>query len=107
MITTTIEERECIRHKLKTNRVEEFYVAAFRVPLGDGKYAEVIATGMNDDGEMTFEPDSNGNRKNAVSSLICLCKQIEEDQGLAWRLLKFDKAGFHELDEGPYLEYLN
>ena len=100
-------ERKTIRTRPKTNRVEEFYVAAFSVPVGDGTFTEVIMRGIYGDNQMMFAPSHVEQRPNSLSYLLSRCKQIEEEQGISWRLLKLDEEGVHELDTGPYREYLN
>jgi hypothetical protein len=56
---------------------------------------------------MMFAPSHVEQRPNSLSYLLSRCKQIEEEQGISWRLLKLDEEGVHELDTGPYREYLN
>jgi hypothetical protein len=100
-------KREAIDNTPSTIRVEEIYVAAFEVPVGDGAFAEVIMSGIYGDGEMMFARSTVEHEPNAVPSLIRLCKEIEQERGLSWRLLKFDSEGVHELDKHLYEEYLN
>lgn len=100
-------ESKIIRTRPKTNRVEEFYVAAFSVPVGDGTFTEVIMRGLYGDNLMMFAPSHVERMPNSLSYLISRCKQIEEEQGVAWRLLKVDGEGIHELGTGPYQEHLN
>ena len=100
-------KRETIGNTPETRRVEEVYVAAFQVPVGDGVFAEVIMSGIYGDGEMMFARSTVEHEPNAVPSLIRLCKEIEQERGLSWRLLKFDRKGVHELDKHVYEEYLN
>ena len=103
----TGHKRETIDNTPKTRRVEELYVAAFEVPVGDGVFAEVIMSGIYGDGKMMFARSTVEHETNAVPSLIRLCKEIEQERGLSWRLLKFDREGVHELDKHVYEEYLN
>ena len=91
----------------KTKHVEVLYVAAFKVPVGDGSFAEMIMSGIYTDGETMFARSSVEHDPNAVPSLIRFCKEIEQERGLSWRLLKFDREGVHELDKGLYEEYQN
>jgi hypothetical protein len=56
---------------------------------------------------MMFAPSHVEHRPNSLSYLISRCKQIEEEQGISWRLLKLDGEGIHELGTGPYKEHLN
>jgi hypothetical protein len=96
-----------IRTRPKTNRVKEFYVAAFSVPVGDGTFTEVIMSNVRDDNQMTFSPTHLGRGPSSLSYFLSRCKQIEEEQALSWRLLKLDEEGLHELGTDPYKEYLN
>jgi len=100
-------EQGMIGNTPKTKQVEELYVAAFKVPVGEGAFAEMIMSGIYADGEMMFARSSVEHDPNAVPSLIRFCKEIEEERGLSWRLLKFDREGLHELDKGLYEEYQN
>ena len=100
-------EQGIIGNTPKTKQVEELYVAAFKVPVGEGAFAEMIMSGIYADGEMMFARSSVEHDPNAVPSLIRFCKEIEEERGLSWRLLKFDREGVHELDKGLYEEYQN
>jgi hypothetical protein len=100
-------EQKKIRTKPKTNRVEEYYVAAFSVPVGDGTFTEVIMRGVYSDNEMVFSPPHVEHGPNSLSYLLSRCRQIEEEQGVSWRLLKLDGEGIHELGIGPYKEHLN
>jgi hypothetical protein len=106
-MSATGHKRETIDNTPKTRRVEELYVAAFEVPVGDGVFAEVIMSGIYGDGKMMFARSTVEHETNAVPSLIRLCKEIEQKRGLSWRLLKFDREGVHELDKHVYEEYLN
>ncbi len=101
------QERETIGNAPGTRRVEELYVAAFKVPVGEGTFAEIIMSGIYGDGETMFARSTVEHEANAVPSLIRFCKEIEQERGLSWRLLKFDREGIHELDKGLYEEYLN
>ncbi|MES0363128.1 MAG: hypothetical protein ABUK14_04175 [Desulfobacteria bacterium] len=101
------DEPQTTQARPKTNRVEEFYVAAFRVPVGDGTFTEVIMRGIYGDNQMMFAPNHVEHRPNSLSYLISRCKQIEEEQGISWRLLKLDGEGIHELGTSPYKEHLN
>ena len=101
------QERKVTRNKIKTNRVEEFYVAAFTVPFGDGTFTEVIMRGVYGDNQMMFASNHVEQRHNSLSYLLSRCRQIEEEQGISWRLLKLDGDGIHELGAGPYQEHLN
>ena len=101
------DEPKITQARLKTNRVEEFYVAAFSVPVGDGTFTEVIMRGIYGDNQMMFAASHVEHRPNSLSYLISRCRQIEEEQGIAWRLLKLDGEGIHELGTGPYKEHLN
>ena len=101
------EEPKTTQIRPKSNRVEEFYVAAFSVPVGDGTFTEVIMRGIYGDNQMMFAPSHVEHRPNSLSYLISRCKQIEEEQGISWRLLKLDGGGIHELGTGPYKEHLN
>jgi hypothetical protein len=96
-----------IRTRPKTNRVQEFYVAAFSVPVGDGTFTEVIMSNVRDDNQMKFSPTHVAHGPNSLSYFLSRCKQIEEEQAVSWRLLKLDEEGVHELGTGPYKEYLN
>lgn len=100
-------EQEMIGNSPRTRRVEELYVAAFKVPVGDGAFAEIIMSGIYGDGETMFARSTVEHEANAVPSLIRFCKEIEQERGLSWRLLKFDREGIHELDKALYEEYLN
>lgn len=100
-------ERETIGNTSRTRRVEELYVAAFKVPVGEGAFAEIIMSGIYGDGEAMFARSTVEHEPNAVPSLIRFCKEIEEERGLSWRLLRFDREGIHELDKGLYEEYLH
>ena len=100
-------EQGMIGNTPKTKQVEELYVAAFKVPVGEGSFAEMIMSGIYADGEMMFARSSVEHDPNAVPSLIRFCKEIEQERGLSWRLLKFDRKGVHELDKGLYEEYQN
>jgi hypothetical protein len=100
-------EWEMISNTTRIRRVEEVYVAAFKVPVGEGTFAEIIMSGIYGDGETMFARSTVEHDSNAVPSLIRFCKEIEEERGLSWRLLKFDREGIHELDKGLYEEYLN
>jgi len=106
-MSTTGHKREMIGNTPRTRRVEELYVAAFNVPVGNGVFAEVIMSGIYGDGETMFARSTVEHEQNAVPSLIRLCKEIEHERGLSWRLLKFDREGVHELDKHLYEEYLN
>jgi len=106
-MSTTGHKRKAIGSRPRTRRVEELYVAAFKVPAGDGLFAEVIMCGIHRDGETMFARSTVEHEQNAVPSLIRLCKEIEHERGLSWRLLKFDSEGIHELDKHLYEEYLN
>lgn len=106
-MSTTGHKRETIGNTPRTRRVEELYVAAFKVPVGDGVFAEVIMSGIYGDGETMFARSTVEHEQNAVPSLIRLCKEIEHERGLSWRLLKFDSEGVRELEKHLYEEYLN
>jgi len=106
-MSTTGHKRETTGNTPRTRRVEELYVAAFEVPVGDGVFAEVIMCGIYGDGKMMCARSTVEHEQNAVPSLIRLCKEIEHERGLSWRLLKFDSEGVHELDKHLYEEYLN
>jgi len=106
-MSTTAHKRETIGNTPKTRRVEEIYVAAFEVPVGDGVFAEVIMSGIYGDGKTMFARSTVEHESNAIPSLIRLCKEIEQERGLSWRLLKFDSKGLHELDKHVYEEYLS
>ena len=101
------QERETLSNAPGIRRVEELYVAAFKVPVGEGAFAEIIMSGIYGDGETMFARSTVEHEANAVPSLIRFCKEIEEERGLSWRLLKFDREGIHELDKGLYEEYLH
>ena len=104
---TTGHKRETIGNTPKTRRVEEIYVAAFEVPVGEGVFAEVIMSGIYGDGKTMFARSTVEHESNAIPSLLRLCKEIEQERGLSWRLLKFDSEGLHELDKHVYEEYLS
>lgn len=106
-MSAIVHEGEMIGNTSRTRRVEELYVAAFKVPVGEGAFAEIIMSGIYGDGKTMFARSTVEHEPNAVPSLIRFCKEIEEEQGLSWRLLKFDREGIHELDKGLYEEYLD
>jgi len=85
-MSTTGHKRETIGNTprtRRTRRVEELYVTAFEVPVGDGVFAEVIMSGIYGDGEMMFARSTVEHEQNAVPSLIRLCKEIEHERGLS------------------------
>lgn len=91
---------------IKTRQVEELYVAAFTMPVGRNEFAEVIMSGIYGNGQTMIARSTVEHDLKAVPSLIRLCKEIEQEHGLSWRLLKFDRSGIHELDRTLYEEYL-
>ena len=86
--------------------IKELYAGVFKVPFDDG-YAEAIMCGVYEDGQNMFARSTIEYEPKGLPALIRLCKQIELEKGLSWRLVKFDEDGIHELDRLLCEEYVD
>ncbi len=92
--------------KAGPKEITELYAGVFKVPFDDG-YTEAIMCGVYEDGQNMFARSTIEYEPNGLPALIRLCKQIETEKGLSWRLVKFDKDGLHEMDKLLCEEYLD
>ncbi|MDY6954135.1 MAG: hypothetical protein SWE60_21730 [Thermodesulfobacteriota bacterium] len=89
----------------QTKEIRTLYAGVFKVPIHDG-FFETFLCGFSENGQNMVAHATIEHEARALPSLVRLCKQIESDKGLSWRLLKFDQEGVEELDKSLYEEYL-
>ena len=89
-----------------TRQVKALYAGIFKVPIPDG-FFETFLCGFCENGQDMVARTTIEHEAKALPDLVRLCKQIESDKGLSWRLLKFDEDGVEELDKDVYEEYLD
>jgi len=95
------------RHRKETERVTEIYVAVFPVAVGDGRKAEVILAGYQEDPNSSHMMQVRATvetHAQAVPKLVALCDEIVEEQAEidSYRLLKFDGDGIHTLSPDDF-----
>jgi hypothetical protein len=90
----------------QTREIKTLYAGVFKVPMHNG-FFETFLCGFSENGQNMIARTTIEHEARALPSLVRLCKEIEEDKGLSWRLLKFDEEGVEELDKAVYEEYLD
>ena len=96
------------KRKEPVARVTEIYVAVFTVKVFDDDLkAETILAGIQNDPENPKRARARATIEtqiSAVPDLVAMCDEIVKQQkGIdAYRLLKFDQKGIHELDPNDF-----